>query len=514
MTPAAQRTVARNDPCPCRSGRRYKDCHGSLRAQAPGVASVTFPRTSQYRPAGDDWAALDEGDRDRLGALMERALAEQTAGRVREAERLYRAVLEEAAATHDALHMLGVVRLGLGDYTDAERLIGRAMALRPEYPAIVTNWLLVRRSIAARDRRGVEILSEHALPLLFASLRPSQPSERAGTAAARQGALDVAGSALDVTGDGAWLMRRLQALLAGLQPRFWNAPQNGQDGAWQRLDALRIDSPAGRRPRTGNLVLTGIDADTDGWLREPIERVLVFMQPAQPSMYLERLRHIAADGARSLTLVFDSQARARRFGEGHHVLAPPIDVAEWRPAARAPYGTDRDILRVATVGQDRRRVLPAQDADHLRDVAQCAGRLDVFDPGPLRYALGTSRFVVCVPHDANGDAACLRASDVYLQRILPWWSEAPRTLFGAMLLGVPVLCPRASMYSEYVTDGVDGWLYDVHADALRIVGTLRNDRARVDAAGRAARANALARFAPHVLASAYTQLLGEWMQAR
>ena len=31
--------TARNEPCPCGSGRRYKDCHGSL---APGAARVAF----------------------------------------------------------------------------------------------------------------------------------------------------------------------------------------------------------------------------------------------------------------------------------------------------------------------------------------------------------------------------------------------------------------------------------------------------------------------------------------
>src|SRR5690242_6009383 len=173
MTAAVQRAVSRNDPCPCGSGRRYKDCHGSLRAGGPAAVATPALRKSRYRPGADDWAAISEDDCDRLGAMMERALSEQLAQRVLEAERLYRAVLEEAPQTHDALHMLGVIRLGLGDLTDAEQLIKRAMALRPEYPGIASNWALVRRSIDARDNRGIEILCEHALPLLVQSLRMS-----------------------------------------------------------------------------------------------------------------------------------------------------------------------------------------------------------------------------------------------------------------------------------------------------------------------------------------------------
>ena len=141
-TVAQQRSVSRNDPCPCGSGRRFKDCHGSLR-DGTGVATSLAPppaatttRTSRYRPAGNDWIDISDDGADRLGAMMELALKHQVGQRVRDAERLYRAVLEEAPRTHDALHMLGVVRLGLGDYADAERLLRAAMALRAPYPAI------------------------------------------------------------------------------------------------------------------------------------------------------------------------------------------------------------------------------------------------------------------------------------------------------------------------------------------------------------------------------------------
>lgn len=511
MTALAQRPVARNDPCPCGSGRRYKDCHGSLRAGAPLAASpaAKVAARSHYRPAGNDWAAIGEDDRDRLGALMERALAEQKAGRVREAERLYRAVLEEAPLTHDALHMLGVVRLGLGDFTDAERLIEQAMALRPEYPAIATNWALVQRSIAARDRRGIETVSEHALPLLIESLAAARASAGA-TAAVTSTPLHVVGPDLDVSGDASWLAQRLGTLLAPLDAQFWNAPASLRDREWQRLEARHIDPATRRRPRSGIAVLAGIDVDTDAWLREPIDRVLVFMLPAPPSMYLERLRRIAADGARALTLVFDSQARARRFGGTHPVLPPPIDVTQWPAGERNAQPVDTPSVRIATIGQDRRRVQATDDAGHLRAIARRAGRLDLFDPGPLREAVGTSRSIVCIAGNPREHAAALARSDVYLHRVMPWWSEDPHMLFGAMLSGLAVLCPRQSVYAEYVSDGIDGWLYDDDADALRIVGALREDPRRVKAAGDAARTFALAHFEPCALAAAYARVVDEW----
>ena len=336
---AAQRAVSRNDPCPCGSGRRFKDCHGSLRGDAPASRLPPQPvRKSRYRPAGSDWAGLADDEQDRLGALMEVALAHQRAARVREAESAYRAVLEQAPHTHDALHMLGVVRLGLGDFPDAERLIRQARALRPSYPAIETNWSLVKRSIAARDRSGIEILAEHALPLLCATIAGERSAPPSKGADAPQ-PLHVIGVAGDATSDSVWTSRRIGELLSELQPTAWQIEDPGAATTWQGLDRRTIDPATGRQPAAGDVILASIECETDSWLREPLRRALVFMQPASPSWCLDRLRRIAADGSRPVALVFTSRAMAGRFGLADYVVPPPIDVDEFTAAApgdRAP----------------------------------------------------------------------------------------------------------------------------------------------------------------------------------
>lgn len=149
-------------------------------------------------------------------------------------------------------------------------------------------------------------------------------------------------------------------------------------------------------------------------------------------------------------------------------------------------------------------------AEHLRALAERAGRLAIVDPGPLRYALGTARSVVCVARDERAMAPFLDDCDVYLHRVRPWWAEEPRALLGAMLTGVPVLCHRDSMYAEYVTDGTDGLLYEDEAAALGIVDALRGDTSRVEAAGRAARDSASRLLEPRALGHAYVDLVRQW----
>jgi glycosyltransferase involved in cell wall biosynthesis len=96
-------TPSRNQPCPCGSGRRYKECHGTLSTGGPADAAF------------------------RAHELMNEALGHQRARRLDDAERLYRAALEIVPDEPDALQMLGVIRYERGDLTEAKTLVVRAL---------------------------------------------------------------------------------------------------------------------------------------------------------------------------------------------------------------------------------------------------------------------------------------------------------------------------------------------------------------------------------------------------
>ena len=103
-------TPSRNQPCPCGSGRRYKECHGAL-----GVGG-----------AGEGAA--------RARVLMNEALAHQQARRLDDAERLYRGALALQPDEPDALGMLSVIRYERGDLAEAKALAIRALDL--------TGWMI------------------------------------------------------------------------------------------------------------------------------------------------------------------------------------------------------------------------------------------------------------------------------------------------------------------------------------------------------------------------------------
>jgi len=104
--------VGRNDPCPCDSGKKYKQCcmqqDDTRAAAARPVASANTSNNAQY---------------------LQIAFAQHRAGRLDEAERLYRQVLQTEPKHAEALHLMGVLAGDRGDYAAAIELIGQAIRI-------------------------------------------------------------------------------------------------------------------------------------------------------------------------------------------------------------------------------------------------------------------------------------------------------------------------------------------------------------------------------------------------
>jgi hypothetical protein len=134
MSTAIAPPASRNAPCPCGSGRRYKECHG--RAAAPN----------------------DAPQRVGTGELLEKmhaALAAQRAGRFDEAIAAYDDVIRLWPGTYDAWHMRGVAHLQSHRFDEAEADITQALTLNPELPMGRSNLALVeggRRMAIAEER--------------------------------------------------------------------------------------------------------------------------------------------------------------------------------------------------------------------------------------------------------------------------------------------------------------------------------------------------------------------------
>lgn len=67
------------------------------------------------------------------------AIAAHQAGKLSEAETIYRALLNENPNNADALHMLGLATHSRGNVSEAENLVRKAISLEPKFPAFRSN---------------------------------------------------------------------------------------------------------------------------------------------------------------------------------------------------------------------------------------------------------------------------------------------------------------------------------------------------------------------------------------
>jgi tetratricopeptide (TPR) repeat protein len=115
--------VRRNDPCPCGSGARYKECHGRLDAgQAPDVM-----------------------------AQLQHAMRLHQQGQVEEARRRYQQVLARDPGNAIATHYLGLATWHFGDVAEAERLMRAALAVNATIPDFHNNLGLLLRDTRRLD---------------------------------------------------------------------------------------------------------------------------------------------------------------------------------------------------------------------------------------------------------------------------------------------------------------------------------------------------------------------------
>ena len=123
-----------------------------------------------------------------LHAWGRQAVALHQQGRLADAEKLYRQILESDARIFPALYLLGVLRLGQGDSEEAAALLTRALAVNGNDPAA---WLHYGLALQGQGRFE-EALTAHERAL---ALQPSLLPARLGHGAALR-ALDRIGEAL------------------------------------------------------------------------------------------------------------------------------------------------------------------------------------------------------------------------------------------------------------------------------------------------------------------------------
>jgi len=283
-------SIARNAPCPCGSGKRYKECHGAIESAGGDTTS----------PA--------------LAALLQEALRAQQAGALDKARAKYEAALREKPDHFDALHMLGVLSLQVNDLERAEALVQRALGVRDDASARYNlNVIQQAGRIAERERA----LCSTVLPRLAPLVTPWRDAAAALKRATGTVHLVIAERDVPPT-----LIERLRSLVPpSLAQRLWLAAGLGAD-AFDRapVEPGRFDA----RAASGNdvAIVIGTAIPTGDWTSDTAAatRVLVVTSDA-PCELLDRVRELSGEGrARVLPCYAEASLRERSA-----LAAPSLD---------------------------------------------------------------------------------------------------------------------------------------------------------------------------------------------
>ena len=114
-TVAVKAPASRNDPCPCGTGKRYKECHGKIAAASSATAEIN------------------------VGALLGEALQLHEAGNVNAAVERYAKILQQEPENATALHFAGLSQYQAGQPSAALALMWRSLKLADNESEFFSN---------------------------------------------------------------------------------------------------------------------------------------------------------------------------------------------------------------------------------------------------------------------------------------------------------------------------------------------------------------------------------------
>lgn len=157
--------LARNDPCPCGSGKKFKQCCLLNEASPANTPTQTM----------------------NVASAMQAANAHFQAGRLAEADEVCRQVLQQSPNHPDALHMQGMIAYRIDMHDVAAILLGSVVEIAPNYADGHNNLGVVFMALGKLDEAIASFRKA-------ASLQPEHPNAHynLGNALKEQGRLDEA----------------------------------------------------------------------------------------------------------------------------------------------------------------------------------------------------------------------------------------------------------------------------------------------------------------------------------
>lgn len=452
--------VRRLAPCPCGSGRRFKECCGATRsfsanelAVSRGVqhANVLFGR-------GEAFAA-----RNRLDAIA----------------------VSDLCASEDA-RCAGSIYLELGEFERAFDFLGHAARLAPEN--IETGRMLeyCASMLYARQRADSAYRTANELRnrILLGANKQAAPHRQ----------IHLIATFGKIGGSESHAVNLYRLLAPHTDVRLWS-PGEIDRNRYPDLPISVLDEAGGSYPVAGTLVIVGHYFDFGDWLHKTaFQRILVRINLDLPEQLVERLTdiHESLRGAQ-LDFTFPSELFRQATGLPGAIEHVSPDPERFCPPPRAK----RD--RLFTLGRHSRDdVLKhhPNDPAFYRQLVRHGHRLRIQGGLSLRAALldfPESAAIELFPVGSHAPRDFLASIDCFFYRKHPnFFETGGNVIFEAMLMALPVVVFDDRIGAcEIIEHRRSGFLVNSEAEALRYIDELAASPELCERIGNAARQSVL-----------------------
>lgn len=456
---AAATPPSRMAPCPCGSGKRYKQCCGQLAA-----------------PVG-----TGDGPAE---AAAQGAIAAFRSGEARTAIDLLAGLLPAGLTRAETALACGEICTEMAHYEAAYGFFRRAADLGE----------------TERAARGVTVAYQHG----FKPVRDASVRQTVGMLAGRlnrkvpdgRARLDpeihVIADLSQVGGSEHRALNLSRRLMRHVPVRMWStAPPLAHFG--ERFPVEMIDVRGGRYPRSGHLVFVSTYFEYGPWLKScEADRITICYNIDEPASLIERLVELEdLPGAISLDFVFPSARFRDVVGLTGRVEYALPDLDHFRPA-RARTGKPGPLV-IGRHSRDHRLKFHPNDPAFFRQLAGLGHTLRITGGTCLAGALDHGKMmdgIALLPETPSGVAEFLDGLDCFVYRIHPHWFETGGTVVvEAMAMSLPVvLFGERVGVAELIEHGHNGFLVDTENEALACIARLAADPELRQAIGAAARA--------------------------
>lgn len=254
------------------------------------------------------------------------------------------------------------------------------------------------------------------------------------------------------------------------------------------MPEIRRTGPGpGEAPERGNLVLVGDFWEPGPWFHTMQPRRIVQVLTVVRSHRHEWFRKVLARRRCPVEYVFSCDVQRRLYDLPGAVHPVPIDIDLFRPRA-ALVRPDRFVVGRLSRDVEAKHDFVNDPALYAQLLASGA-QVRLMGAHVIRQLLPQGHPGLQLPAAGSEPAIqFLHGLDCLFFRTGQAFDTFAMVVFEAMACGLPVVAHRWGGYAEYLTDGVDAFLFDTQAQALNILARLQGDPALRERVGRAARA--------------------------